>query len=82
MNLGSAALPDTVWPGLSLEAIGLLSLLLGSPMRASDNPVDLAQKFCGRDRAYRVVGELIDARLLSRRKLSSGAMEYAVEVRA
>lgn len=64
--------------GMSLEAIGLLCYLWGLPKKTELGP-HLARKFCGRDRAYRIFKELIDAGYLSRQKTSGGWVDYSLK---
>lgn len=63
---------------VSLEAIGLLHYLLSRPDNWRILPAQLADKFTGRDRTYRILKELIDARYVVRKKLNDGSVQYTV----
>lgn len=64
--------------GMSLEAVGLLCYLLSRPDHWRVMPQQLASKFGGRDRTYRILRELVGAGYIERKKQTTGEMHYTV----
>lgn len=64
---------------LSLEARGLLLYLLARPADWQVSVMQLRREFgMGRDRAYRIVNELLDAGYMKRARRRDGTMDYWV----